>query len=389
MNFSKSISGLQPSATLQLTARAGELVRQGRPVVSLSAGQPDFPSPGAAHEAAARAMKEGRTRYTPTAGIPELRQAVATKTSQRRRAEYQPAEVVVSCGAKHSLSNLLMAAVNPGDKVLIPLPYWVSYPEMVKLAGGTPVFPSSGQPLITAEDVLGASSRGACGVILNSPGNPTGCVYGEKEASDLADAIASTGMWVISDDIYEDLVYTGSPSPHVLDSRPDLRSRTAIVSGVSKTFAMTGWRIGWAVAPVEWTKLATRVQEHTTSNPCSISQWASLAVISGAAEAERKAMLASFHARRDLICSLLSEVPGLDFPKPDGAFYVFAGYPESLGIGSSELCAQLLDEADLAVIPGSAFGREHCIRLSFAASEADIRTGVQRLAAFIAKRSNR
>ncbi len=389
MNYSRNIASLQPSATLQLTARAAELTRQGRSIIALSAGQPDFPSPPAACEAAVRAMEQGRTGYTPTAGIPELREAVASATSRRRGIEFKPAEVVVSCGAKHSLANLLMAAINPGDRVLIPLPYWVSYPEMVRLAGGQPVYPGSGHSLITAADVEEAASSGVSGVILNSPGNPSGCVYTPGEARELADALAATRMWVISDDIYEDLVFTGQAAPHVLDFRPELRDRAVIVSGVSKTFAMTGWRIGWAVAPVDWAKLSIRVQEHTTSNPCSISQWASLAVVSGDAEGERRSMLASFASRRDLICSLLSGIPGMSFPKPEGAFYVFAGYPPSIGLSSAEFCGQLLDEEGLAVIPGSAFGVENRLRLSFAASDGDIRGGVERLASFLAKRGIR
>jgi aspartate aminotransferase len=258
---------------------------------------------------------------------------------------------------------------------------------MVKLAGGVPCFPGSGHPLIQAEDVEKAASEGASGVILNSPGNPSGCVYTAAEAERLADAVERTGIWAISDDIYEDLVYTGKASPHLLDFRPSLRSRLAIVSGVSKTFAMTGWRIGWAVAPVEWTKLSIRVQEHTTSNPCSISQWASLAVLSGAAEDDRRMMLESFRKRRDLICSLLAAVPGLSFPRPDGAFYVFTEYPASVDLPSATLCASLLEESGLAVIPGGAFGVENRLRLSFAASDEDIREGVKRLAAFLGKRS--
>ncbi len=387
MNYSRLVESLEPSATLQLTARAKELARQGRDIISLSAGQPDFPTPRAAVEAAIRAMGQGQTGYTPTPGIPELREAVAEETSRRRRIQFTAANVVVSCGAKHSIANLLLSVLNPGDAVLIPRPYWVSYPEMVKLAGGVPVFPASGNALITAGDVRTAHEDGARGVILNSPGNPTGCVYTAEEAAGLAAALEETGMWAISDDIYEDLVYSGGSADHVLDHAPGLSERLAVVSGVSKTYAMTGWRIGWAVVPQPWAKLATRVQEHTTSNPCSISQWAALAVISGAAEDDRLRMLEAFGRRRDLVCGLLSESPSLSFERPGGAFYVFAKYDYPGDPGSSALCTRLLEEAGLAVIPGAAFGSEGFLRLSFAASDVDIREGVKRLRSFLEKGS--
>ncbi len=387
MEFSSTVRSLEPSATLQLTARAKELQKAGRDIVALSAGQPDFPSPRAAIEAAQKAMREGLTGYTATPGIPELREAVAAVTSRRRGLQWSAANVVVSCGAKHSLANLLMAAVERGDGVLVPSPYWVSYPEMVKLAGGRPVLPRSGSLLISAADVREAASEGVKGVILNSPGNPTGLVAGPEHTRELADAISEAGIWCISDDIYEDLVYLGGPAPHVLDYQPGLAGRTAVVSGVSKTYSMTGWRIGWAVAPEGWAKMATRIQEHTTSNPNSIAQYASLAVLSGEAEEERIAMLDSFRYRRDLMCGLLAEAPALEFTKPDGAFYVFPRILSPMGAGSSALCMRLLDEFGLAVIPGSAFGAEGYLRLSFAASERDIREGAARLRACLEKGS--
>ncbi|NLP04817.1 pyridoxal phosphate-dependent aminotransferase [Candidatus Fermentibacteria bacterium] len=387
MDFSSTVRSREPSATLQLTARAKELQKAGRDIVALSAGQPDFPSPRAAVEAAEKAMRGGMTGYTATPGIPELREIVAAVTSRRRGLEWRASNVVVSCGAKHSLANLLMAAVEKGDGVLLPSPYWVSYPEMVKLAGGRPVLPRSGSLLISAADVREAASSGVKGVILNSPGNPTGLVAGPAHTRELAEAIAETGVWCISDDIYEDLVYLDGPAPHILDYRPGLAERTAVVSGVSKTYSMTGWRIGWAVAPETWTRMAARIQEHTTSNPNSIAQYASLAVLSGAAEEERVAMLASFRARRDLMCDLLAAVPALDFTKPDGAFYVFPRVLSPMGADSSALSMRLLDEFGLAVIPGSAFGAEGYLRLSFAASERDIREGAARLRACFEKGS--
>jgi aspartate aminotransferase len=385
MEYSHRVASLEPSATLQLTAKAKELQKQGRSIISLSAGQPDFPSPRAAVEAAVRAMRDGHTGYTATPGIPELRDAVARATSARRRIPFKPANVIVSCGAKHSIANLLFAAVNPGDGVLMPRPYWVSYPEMVKLAGGQPLFPAGGGMLVTAADVREAAARGAKGVILNSPGNPTGLVAAAEEMRDLALAILETGIWAISDDIYEDLVYLSSGAPHILDYAPALAERSAIVSGVSKTFAMTGWRIGWAVGPEGWVKLANRVQEHTTSNPTSIAQWASLAVVAGGAEQEKAEMLTAFHRRRDLICDLLSAGPGLEFTRPEGAFYVFPSLSSATPVDSAALCDRLLEEAGLAVVPGSAFGAEGFLRLSFAASDADIREGVARLGAHLGK----
>jgi aspartate aminotransferase len=385
MEYSHRVASLEPSATLQLTAKAKELQKQGRSIVSLSAGQPDFPTPRAAVEAAVKAMTDGQTGYTATPGIPELREAVARSTSARRRMPFRPANVIVSCGAKHSIANLLFAAINPGDGVLMPRPYWVSYPEMVRLAGGQPMFPAGGGMIVTAADVREACSRGAGGVILNSPGNPTGLVSNAEDTAELARAILETGIWAISDDIYEDLVYLPSGAPHILDFAPELADRTAIVSGVSKTFAMTGWRIGWAVGPEGWIKLSNRVQEHTTSNPTSIAQWAALAVVSGGAEEEKAAMLEAFRRRRDLICDLLAAGSGLEFIRPDGAFYVFPRLVSDTPVDSAALCDRLLEEAGLAVVPGSAFGAEGFLRLSFAASDADIREGVARLGAHLGK----
>jgi aspartate aminotransferase len=386
MEYSKLSRTLEPSATLQLTAKAAELKRQGRDIISLSAGQPDFPSPRAAMDAAVRAMEKGQTGYTATPGIAELREAVAAATGKRRRIAWKAANVLVSCGAKHSIANLLLAAVDPGDRVLLQRPYWVSYPEMVKLAGGVPVFPEGASPLLDAGDIDRAAAAGARGVILNSPSNPTGLVYPAERMAGIAAAVQDAGMWVISDDIYEDLVYLDRPAPHILDFAPSLADRTAIVSGVSKTFAMTGWRIGWAVAPDEWIRMAVRIQEHTTSNPTSIAQWASLAVVTGEAEEERLRMHSSFRRRRDLICDLLSGISRLAFEKPDGAFYVF---PSVAGIGgtSAVLCEKLLEEEGLAVIPGGAFGTEGSIRLSFAASDDDIKEGVRRLKGYLGKGS--
>jgi len=381
---SRNLLSLEPSATLELSARAKALSAEGRDIVALSAGQPDFPTPVPIADAGVRAIREGKTGYTPSSGIPELRRAVAAAYSGRRGLQWGQAGVLVSCGAKHSIANLIAAAVNPGDRILLPKPYWVSYPEMVKAVGAIPVYPADD---ISPESVARAASQGVAGVILNYPSNPTGLVPSREFVRELAGAIADSGMWVISDDIYEDLYYGGGLVPHVLDERPDLVDRTAVVSGVSKTYSMTGWRIGYALGPVEWIRLAGLMQSHTTSNPCSISQWAALAALEGVAEADRVAMLESFRFRRDLVCSLLADVEGLETSTPQGAFYVFPRLLDDPSRGDTQrFCGELLDQEGVAIVPGSAFGAEGHVRISFAASEESIREGVRRLDGFLRRR---
>ena len=384
MNYSKRLSTLSPSATLQLSAKAKELKRAGKDIVSLSAGQPDFETPGPIAEAGIQAVRDGHTGYTASTGIPELKNAVAKKYSEKHDMEWTAENVVVGCGAKHCLSNLMLSAVNPEDGVLLPRPYWVSYPEMVKAAGGRPLYPETGR--LTPDDVRRAFAEGAVGMLMNYPSNPEGYVPSKQEMKSIADAVAETGMWVISDDIYEDLCYLKTGVPHLLDFRPELKDRTAVVSGVSKTFAMTGWRIGYFLADRQWAKTAGTFQAHSTSNPCSVSQWAALAAVEGRAEEERKKMLESFSRRRDLICSLLSGDKFVQFTVPDGAFYVFLKVNNAVEPDSARLCSRLLEEEGLAVIPGSAFGAEGHIRLSFAASEENIREGVRRLMRFLHRR---
>jgi len=383
MNYSRTIMSLSPSATLQLSAKAKALKKAGRDIIALSAGQPDFPTPAPIIEAAISAIRDGKTGYTASTGIPELKNAVAQKYSERRNIPFNPRNVVISCGAKHNLANLIRAAANPGDKILLPKPYWVSYPEMVKASGAIPILP---QQNINPEEIRRAAEQGAVGLLLNYPSNPTGYVPAGEDIKNLADAIAETDMWVITDDIYEDLAYIDGGVPHILDYRPELSERTAVVSGVSKTYAMTGWRIGYSIANPEWSRLAGIHQAHSTSNPCSISQWAALAAVEGRALKEKNEMHRSFHKRRDLICSLLSDEKGLQFRRPDGAFYVFPRLLIDADPDTAKFCSELLEEEGLAVIPGSAFGAEGYIRLSFAASDDDIREGVNRLRRFLHRR---
>lgn len=383
MKYARNASLLEGSATLQFTARASAMKARGEDVVSLTAGQPDFPSPPAALEAAARAMKEGKTLYTPSMGIPELRSAVAEKWSARHGLSYGTANAMVSCGAKHSIANLLEAVTDPGDRVLLPKPYWVSYPQMLVRLGAVPLYPAGNGMLITGDDVREAAAAGAKGMIFNSPSNPSGLVNTVEMVADIARAVAETGIWVISDDIYEDLYYGEGEVPHLLQADPGLQGRVALVTGVSKTYAMTGWRIGFSLAPEEWTAIAGRIQAHTTSNPCSISQYAALAVVRGEAEEDRMSMYRAFERRRNLICELLEGVGGIEFRRPEGAFYV---YPRILTDGpfdSNQFCMDLLEKGGVGTIPGSAFGTEGYIRLSFAASDDDIATAVKRLNSFL------
>jgi aspartate aminotransferase len=256
---------------------------------------------------------------------------------------------------------------------------------MVGIAGGTPLMPGSGGLTITAQDILEAASLGATGMIINSPSNPTGLVYPEAEIRAIAEAVAETGIWVISDDIYEDLVYEDTPPPHILDFRPDLADRVAVVSGVSKTYSMTGWRIGFALAVREWISISGRIQSHSTSNACTVSQYAALAMVRGEAEDDRERMLGAFRTRRDTICDLLSQEEKLELIVPQGAFYVFPRILRETEVDTARFCQILLEEEGLAVIPGSAFGSEGHVRLSFAASEEDIREGVRRLRSFLCR----
>ena len=342
-------------------------------------------------------MSSGKTGYTPSAGIPELREAVAAVYSKRHDIDYAAGDVLISCGAKHCLANLVMAATREGDRVLIPRPYWVSYPEMIGLAGGEAVLPDEEEGLsLTAAAVRRALERGVRGVLLNSPNNPTGMVKPAEELQGIADALRDhPDAWAISDDIYEDLVYGTAdgtePRPVSLPSiAPDLADRVACVTGVSKTFAMTGWRIGYALSSNrQWIDSSAIIQAHTTSNPCSIAQWAALAAVEGRADAERRKMLEAFRARRELVCDLMEQkLPRLRLHgRPEGAFYVFpeilAGPGESSPVDSNLFCEKLLEEEAVALIPGAAFGAEGYVRLSFAASEKDITIAVDRIARFM------
>ena len=367
---------------------------QGIDVISFGAGEPDFDTPAVISQAAIDAIKAGFTRYTPTAGIPALRQAIADKLLRDNGLSYDPAQIMVTCGAKHALFGIFQAICDPGDEVIIPAPYWVSYPEQVKLAGGVPVFVSADvashfipDPAKIAEAVTPKTRA----IVLNSPSNPTGAVFPEEVIRAIAEIAVKNNIYIVSDEIYEKMVY-GTKHFSVASISDEVKKLTIVVNGMSKANAMTGWRIGYAAAELELTKAMIRMQDQSTSNPTSIAQKAALAALQ-APESLITDMVTAFHERRDVIVALLNEIPGFTCPMPGGAFYAF---PDVSGVfgrsfngkvisSSDDLAEYLLNEARVAVVPGRGFGMDSNIRLSYACSMENIRKGLGRISDAIAK----
>ncbi len=375
---------IQPSPTVGLDARAKELARRGIDVVSFGVGEPDFPTPALALEEAERAMREGFTRYTPVRGIPELRKAIAEKVRREQGLAYDPeGEILVSSGAKESIFLALLALVDAGEEVLLPAPYWVSYPEQIRLAGGRPVVvpssPERGFRVGPAElaPYLGPRTRV---LILNSPQNPSGTVYPREELAELARFCREHDLWVVADEIYEKLVFRGE---HVsMASFPGMRERTVVVNGVSKAYAMTGWRVGWACGPARVIGAMASFQSHTTTHPSSVSQRAALGALCGPQDQVAE-MVAEFRRRRDFMVERLTSLPGFRVWPPEGAFYV-TGLMEEKGFSSDlALAERLLEEARIAVVPGSAFGMPGYLRFSYALSFERIQEGLDRLERFV------
>ena len=382
--LSQRSCSVNESATLAVAAEAKRLQARGIDVISLSTGEPDFPTPDVVKRAAIGAIERNFTRYTQSDGIPELREAVAEKFTRENGIPTEPSEVLISVGGKHSIFNALMAIIDPGDEVLIPSPYWVSYPEMVRLVGGTPVaIPTTvdSRYKASAEQIRSAITPRTRALILNSPSNPTGVMYSREELVEIAHVVAEAGIYVISDELYEKILYDGNEH-FSIGSLPELREQVITINGVSKAYSMTGWRIGYMRASGDIISAAGRVQSQVTSNATSISQVAALSALTEAA-AEVEQMVLAFARRRDLISDLLAAVPGVRFPRPDGAFYIFADISPYLTPelpGSAELATYLLREHNVATVPGSAFGDDKAIRLSYACREADIEQGVARVA---------
>lgn len=386
MKLSKRALAIKPSLTLSITAKAKEMKKQGLDVVSFGAGEPDFDTMLPIKEAAKRAIDEGFTKYTTTSGITELKEAICAKFRRDNWLDYEPKNIIVSTGAKQSLFNTIMVLIDPDDEVIIPVPYWVSYEEMVKLAGGKNIFLKTSNFKINPQDLERAITTKTKMLIINSPCNPTGVVYEEKELKQIAAICLKHNIYILSDEIYEKLIY-GKKHISIASVNEKIKKLVIVVNGVSKTYAMTGWRLGYAAGDEEIIKASTRLQDHTTSNPSSISQKAALAALNGSEDHIEK-MVYEYKKRRDFMIERLSRIDGIVAPRPDGAFYVFANISKYFGkdvMGSMDFCKKLLEEAYVAVIPGAAFGDDRFVRLSFATGMEHIKRGLDRLGKFVEK----
>lgn len=393
MHLSARARAIRPSVTITIDSRAKELRAAGEHVINLSAGEPDFPTPDFIKRAGITAIEQDFTRYTPAAGIRELREAIAAKHERDNGVRYDWDEIVVSGGGKHALFNTFMAICDPGDQVIIPAPYWVSYPEMVRLAGGEPVIVETKEETgfkLTADQLRAVIGPRTRAVVVNSPNNPSGAVYSREELDALAGVCADAGLWMVTDELYEHLIYEGE-HVSIAALRPEYRERTVLINGVSKAFAMTGWRIGWSASPRPLAKAIAAIQSQATSAVNSIAQKAALAALTGPRDAVI-AMREEYRRRRDLLVEGLNRLPGIRCPRPGGAFYVFCSVAGVLGreLGGRRveddvaLAEVLLEEARIAVVPGTAFGAPGYLRLSYATSPDDLREALARLERLLA-----
>ena len=387
MKIAERMSKVSPSATLKLTSRAKEMKAKGLPVINFGAGEPDFDTPQLVKDEAVKALAAGFTKYTPTSGIPELKEAICRKFHEDQRLAYTTDQVVVSCGAKHSLYNLMQVLCEPGDEVLIPLPYWVSYPEMVYLAGGTPVFvdcPQNEDFRLNPQSLKKALTERSKILILNSPSNPTGAILGEKDLKALAEIIVQNNLICISDEIYEYYLYGNDRHVSIASLSDEIKKHTFVVNGTSKSYSMTGLRIGYLAGDAGIVKKIGILQDHSTSNPGSISQKMAVAALK-MPKNYRAEVREKFEKRRNLMTGLLSKVKDFKPFVPQGAFYVFCDVGQS-GFSSEVLCDRLLEEENVAVIPGKSFGSDRHARFSFACSESDIEEGLKRVIHWAQKR---
>lgn len=382
--LTQRIRAVSPSATLKFTALVKALKDQGKKVVNLAAGELDFDTPSLIKHAAIQAIQEGFTKYTPTTGIPELKTAIAGTLFRSRGLRYEPQQIAVTCGAKQAIFNLLQVLVEEGDEVLIPSPYWVSYPEMVRLAQGIPVEvktdPERGFQVDPTQLEQACTKRTKV-LIVNSPSNPTGVVLEQGTLKRIAQFAVEKRFWIVSDEIYSRLTYGAQPPCSIATLSPEIFSRTLLVDGVSKAYAMTGWRIGYVAGPADVIEAAGRLQDHSTSNPTSISQKAACAALTGDQECVDR-MVEELRKRRDFLVVRLSAIPRIRFVKPEGAFYSFIDISET-GLNSDLFSQRLLKEAGVAVIPGAGFGWDTHVRVSFATGLEELKVGLDKLESFI------
>lgn len=389
MNLSKKAMNMEPSMTLALTAKAGELKAQGVDVISFGVGEPDFNTPQNIIDAAILAMNQGKTKYTAVSGITELKEAIVKKFYNDNGLNYKIENIIVSTGGKQCLFNVFAAILNVGDEVLIPRPYWVSYPELVKLNDGIPVFVETNEEddfKINFKNLEKSITNKTKAIVVNSPNNPTGSIYSKKELMEIADFAKKYDLYIISDEMYEKLTYGGNKHISIASLNEDAFNRTIVVNGLSKAYAMTGWRVGYAAGKKEIIKLMNNIQSHTTSNVNSIAQYASLEALTGQQE-EMKIMQNEFDRRRKVMMKLLDDISDVSYIEPKGAFYILVNIEKILKkfkiSGSSEFCEKLLDRENVVAIPGIAFGEDNYIRLSYATSMDSIETGLNRISNFI------
>lgn len=388
--ISRRIGAISESATLAVDAKAKALKAAGRPVIGFGAGEPDFPTPGYIVEAALKAAADPKNhRYSPAAGLPELREAIAAKTLRDSGYEISASQVLVTNGGKQAVYNTFATLLDPGDEVIVPAPYWTTYPEAIQLAGGKPVSifagPEQGYK-VTVEQLESVLTERTKVLLFVSPSNPTGAVYSPEQVREIGQWAASKGLWVVTDEIYEHLTYGDASFSSIATLAPELEDRVVVLNGVAKTYAMTGWRVGWMAGPADVIKAATNLQSHATSNVANVSQRAALAAVAGPLDAVNE-MKTAFNRRRLAIVEGLNAIDGLHCPTPEGAFYAYSDVRGLLGREirgvvnntSAELAAFILEQAEVAVVPGEAFGPSGYIRMSYALGDADLAEGVERI----------
>ena len=395
MELSRKAQAIEASLTLAITAKAKEMKEKGIDVISFSAGEPDFNTPKNIINAAIKAMEDGNTKYTSVNGILQLREAICKKFKDDNGLEYNPSQIVVSTGAKQSLANTFLAILNPGDEVIVSTPYWVSYPELIKLADGKPVFVEGDEKSnykFTKENLEKAVTAKTKAIVLNTPNNPTGTIYNKEELEVIADFAKKYNIIIISDEMYEKLIYDNENHISIASLSKDAYERTIVINGLSKSYAMTGWRIGYCAASEKIAKLMMSIQSHVTSNVCSITQYAALEALNGPQDEITK-MINEFEKRRNYMINRIESIDNLSIVKPKGAFYIMINIENCLGKeingkilnDSMEFCASLLENEKLAVIPGKAFGLNNYIRVSYATSMEAIKEGLNRIERFIKK----